>query len=135
MVAMTADKGRSMARTVEQAAEEYAAALAADDVPALIASLAPDATFTSPFSHWHRPQDVARVYRTRARAFDKIRVDHITTGADAFVVAFAARVGGVDVYGAEVVTVTEDGAPREIRALFQPASALPTIYERMTALW
>lgn len=116
--------------------ESLKRAIEALDADAVEALLAPDVVFLSPAVHKPYVGREAAMILLRAvmEVFEDFRYTRTFTDDDAgggSVMLFAARVGGREVEGVDIITVGDDGLVTEFRVMVRPLSGLVALAEAM----
>lgn len=119
----------------EPAYQAFRTALEGRDVDAAVALFAPDAVFLSPVVH--RPyvgREALRLILTGVvTVFEDFRYTSEYAGDGGHVLTFAARVGGRELQGVDILRGA-DGVLTELTVMVRPYSAATALRERMAAL-
>jgi hypothetical protein len=135
IVAAIAAQARELlsGRPVPAPAERYVRALLQGDIEGVLATLHPDAEFTSPFHTWRGPQ-LQQVYAARRRAFGQLAVGSVTADRDRAVIHWQAEVGAARVEACEILSFV-DGAVGSVDVFLSPADVLTAVQDAMTEAW
>jgi SnoaL-like domain len=106
----------------------FPAALAAQDVDALIETLTPDVVLHSAVTAtpFEGREVVADTYRAVIDAFEEVRVVDEFESGDTHAFFWEGRIDGRYVAGADRIRLTADGKVREITVVGRPLSGLAT---------
>jgi hypothetical protein len=113
--------------------DEFKAAVAAQDLEAMEAALAPDVRFLSPavFKPYEGREATMVVLSAVSRVFEDFRYLDQFEGEDGDVLLFAARVGDRELIGIDLVRFNEQGKVRELMVMIRPFSGLQALLEAM----
>lgn len=113
--------------------EAFAAAIAARDLDALGATLAPDVALHSPIVQTpFRGSDViVDLYASLFEAFEEVRVTDDFTSADTYTFFWKGRMDGRDVEGVDRVRLNDDGMVADITVMARPLLGLSTFLSGM----
>jgi ketosteroid isomerase-like protein len=113
--------------------EQYLDALTGEDVVGVLATLAPDVVFQSPFNTWHG-RAIGKVYAARFGAFGDLELESVILDDDRAAILWRATVDGRQVESSEVLTIA-DGVISRVDAFLRPADVLESVHAAMTAAW
>jgi hypothetical protein len=112
---------------------EFRAAVEAQDLDAMTATLADDVVFHSPFAF--RPfvgrDSVSGVLLGVMNTFEDFSYSDELENGDVTTLIFNARVGDKKVQGLDLLRLNEDGKVSELTVMLRPASALMAMGEAM----
>jgi limonene-1,2-epoxide hydrolase len=115
----------------------FRAAIEARDMDAAIASLSDDVVFRSPvvFKPYHGRDAVAPILHAVSRVFEDFRYVREIGAPDAadHALVFHARVGQLEIEGADFLHVDEDGSIDELTVMVRPLTAGLALAEAMKA--
>ncbi|HEY7008585.1 MAG TPA: nuclear transport factor 2 family protein [Jatrophihabitantaceae bacterium] len=132
---MTSTHSKRARDNVAEIGERYVEAVRRGDAAAVLDLLAPGAVFRSPFSTWTGTA-LPRVYRARAGAFQRLRVDAVVSDhRRVVVVLWRAEVNEISVEASEVLSFTDDPRIGRVDVYLRPADALPAVYQAMVHAW
>jgi hypothetical protein len=106
----------------------FQAAIAANDVDALIETLAPDVVLYSAVTNvpFEGRDLVADTYRSVLESFQQLRIVDEFESGDTHAFFWEGRVGGRPVWGADRIRLDAEGKVREITVLARPISGIAT---------
>jgi len=109
----------------------FRAAVEAQDLEAMVATLAPDAVLHSPvtFKPFVGRDAVARLFGILLRTFEDFRYTDELHGDGVTMLVFRARVGTREVEGLDLVRHDEDGLIRDFTVMVRPLSAAIALAE------
>jgi SnoaL-like domain len=121
---------------VHPTGKAFRAALEHGDHATASQLLAPDVTFHSPIVHrtYSGRDEVAVILAAVAKVFEGFRYTAEYASDDGAVLAFAARVGGRELEGVDIVRFGADGQIVEFTVMVRPYSGATALRERMAAL-
>jgi ketosteroid isomerase-like protein len=110
------------------ASHPFAAALAARDIDALVAALAPDAVLHSAITNtpFEGREVLADLYSSLFEAFEELRVTDEFHNGDTHVFFWEGRMDGRYVAGADRLRLDDDGKVRDITIVGRPLTGLAT---------
>jgi hypothetical protein len=115
--------------------ESLKRAIEALDADAVEALLAPDVVFLSPavYKPYAGREAAMILLRAVMEVFEDFRYTRTFTddAGGGSVMLFAARVGGREVEGVDIITVGDDGLVTEFRVMVRPLSGLVALAEAM----
>lgn len=125
-----------MSRLYSRGVQSFRAAIEADDLDAAQAMLADDVVFRSPVAHSPYPGKAITGAILRAVSevftdFRYVREFHDADGPD-HVLVFEAQVDGLDVTGADFLTLDADGRIVELMVMVRPLQAAQALAARMS---
>lgn len=108
-------------------------AVVAHDHDALVATLAPDVTFSSPavFKPYEGRDTLTVILGAVLRVFEDFRYIDELHGEDSAMLRFRAVVGGREVEGVDLLKVGPDGLVTDLTVLIRPLSALQAVAAAM----
>jgi ketosteroid isomerase-like protein len=122
--------GVIVANVFEQTLHPFEAAVQAQDLAALEAALAPDATLISPITSRFRfegSQQVTELMSVVLETLQDFQVVHQLGTGDLLAVVWRARVDGQDIEGVDTLKLDARGRVREIVLFVRPLPGLATL--------
>ena len=113
----------------------FRVAVEADDVPAALATLAPDVVFRSPavYKPYHGRETVAGLLTIVAQVFEDFRYTDEWRDGRTTILRFAAHVGDRELQGIDILEEGDDGLVAALTVMVRPLSGLQALAAAIAA--